>query len=189
MSGLPKTPWPFSEDEDQDFLYDTWYHQSVQDLFPYSPSPVFIKTEKGWKYKERIPDADRKGRDAQTHWHNQVQEDWYSRKGRSSLHVINPEYINSNCSYRGIYRLVLVDLEQRALSPYHSPRRTLVAPSVHEYVADYHSERNHQGKSNVLLFPPITETRGERAVRCRERLGGLLRYYPPGRRVNSRVRR
>jgi hypothetical protein len=51
-----------------------------------------------------------------------------------------------------------------------SLRRTL-----HEYVAHYHSERNHQGKSNVLLFPRITETRGEGRVRCRERLGGLLR--------------
>jgi putative transposase len=49
--------------------------------------------------------------------------------------------------------------------------------AVHEYFAHYHSERNHQGKSNVLLFPRITETRGEGPVRCRERLGGLLRYY------------
>jgi putative transposase len=49
--------------------------------------------------------------------------------------------------------------------------------ALHEYVAHYHSERNHQGKSNVLLFPRITETRREGRVRCRERLGGLLRYY------------
>jgi putative transposase len=49
--------------------------------------------------------------------------------------------------------------------------------AMHEYIAHYHSERNHQGKSNVLLFPQITETRGEGPVRCRERLGGLLRYY------------
>ena len=47
---------------------------------------------------------------------------------------------------------------------------------LHEYVAHYHRERNHQGKFNVLLFPRITQTRGE-SVRCRERLGGLLRYY------------
>ena len=46
-----------------------------------------------------------------------------------------------------------------------------------EYVAHYHSEWNHQGKSNVLLFPQITETSGEGRVRCRDRLGGLLRYY------------
>jgi putative transposase len=49
--------------------------------------------------------------------------------------------------------------------------------AMHEYVAHYHSERNHQGKSNALLFPQITATRGEGSVRCRERLGGLLRYY------------
>jgi putative transposase len=49
--------------------------------------------------------------------------------------------------------------------------------ALHEYVAHYHSERNHQGKSNVLLFPRIAETSRERSVRCRERLGGLLRYY------------
>jgi putative transposase len=46
-----------------------------------------------------------------------------------------------------------------------------------EYVAHYHAERNHQGKSNVLLFRRATETRREEHVQCRERLGGLLRYY------------
>src|SRR5215831_9970001 len=46
-----------------------------------------------------------------------------------------------------------------------------------EFIAHFHSERNHQGKGNVLLFPvPATETR-DLTVRCRERLGGLLRYY------------
>ena len=49
--------------------------------------------------------------------------------------------------------------------------------AMREYVAHYHAERNHQGKSNVLLFPQITETRSDKAVECRERLGGLLRYY------------
>jgi putative transposase len=49
--------------------------------------------------------------------------------------------------------------------------------AVREYVAHYHAERNHQGKSNVLLFPQVAETRCGKAVECRERLGGLLRYY------------
>jgi putative transposase len=49
--------------------------------------------------------------------------------------------------------------------------------SIREYLVHYHAERNHQGKSNVLLFPQITETRCEKAVECRDRLGGLLRYY------------
>jgi hypothetical protein len=30
---------------------------------------------------------------------------------------------------------------------------------MHEYVAHYHGERNRQGKSNVLLFRRITESR------------------------------
>ena len=46
-----------------------------------------------------------------------------------------------------------------------------------EYIAHFHSERNHQGKGNVLLFPePRDHGRGRR-VECRKRLGGLLRYY------------
>jgi putative transposase len=46
-----------------------------------------------------------------------------------------------------------------------------------EYVAHYHAERNHQRKSNALLFHRVTEVRREEPVQCRERLGGLLRYY------------
>ncbi len=46
-----------------------------------------------------------------------------------------------------------------------------------EYVAHYHAERNHQGKSNVLLFPLVSGNRREVTVQCRERLGGLLRFY------------
>ena len=46
-----------------------------------------------------------------------------------------------------------------------------------EYVEHYHAERNHQGKSNVLLFPCKQNIDRERPVQCRERLGGLLRYY------------
>ena len=46
-----------------------------------------------------------------------------------------------------------------------------------EYVEHYHAERNHQGKGNVLLFPLGTDIRRDGPVQCRERLGGLLRYY------------
>jgi hypothetical protein len=49
--------------------------------------------------------------------------------------------------------------------------------ALSEYVAHYHAERNHQGKDNVLLFPRDTDVHREGAVQCRERLGGLLRYY------------
>jgi hypothetical protein len=46
-----------------------------------------------------------------------------------------------------------------------------------EFVAHYHSERNHQGKLNPLLFPSPVTIMPRRIVRCRKRLGGLLRYY------------
>ena len=41
-----------------------------------------------------------------------------------------------------------------------------------------HHERNHQGKDNVLLFPLISQdTARQGPMQCRERLGGLLKYY------------
>ena len=50
--------------------------------------------------------------------------------------------------------------------------------ALQEYVEHSHHERNHQGKENVLLFP--LSRAGERytgSIHCRERLGGLLKYY------------
>ena len=51
--------------------------------------------------------------------------------------------------------------------------------ALHQYVVHYHGERNHQGKENLILFPLKREGARDRkaAVRCRERLGGLLKYY------------
>jgi putative transposase len=49
--------------------------------------------------------------------------------------------------------------------------------ALSEYVEHFHGERNHQGKGNVLLFPRSATTRRDGRVHCRERLGGLLRYY------------
>ena len=49
--------------------------------------------------------------------------------------------------------------------------------ALNEFVAHYHAERNHQGRGNVLLFPVSIDIPRVGAVQCRERLGGLLRYY------------
>ena len=50
--------------------------------------------------------------------------------------------------------------------------------ALREYMAHDHRERHHQGKGHVLLFPTSSHA-PERTgpVRCRERLGGLLKYY------------
>ncbi len=46
------------------------------------------------------------------------------------------------------------------------------------YVMHHHHERNHQGKDNLLLFPSIEQTNSAQGpVCCRERLGGLLKFY------------
>jgi len=43
----------------------------------------------------------------------------------------------------------------------------------------FRTERNHQGKDNVLLFPVAMKAgkREEGSVDCNERIGGLLKYY------------
>ena len=47
------------------------------------------------------------------------------------------------------------------------------------YVAHFHTERNHQGKDNVILFPVPADRIGEPTgeIHTRERLGGLLKFY------------
>ena len=49
--------------------------------------------------------------------------------------------------------------------------------AVAQFVVHYHGERNHQGLGNNLIQPgeSVGQTAGE--IRCRERMGGLLRYY------------
>ena len=47
-----------------------------------------------------------------------------------------------------------------------------------QYVAHFHHERHHQGKVNVLLFPTVSQNSVDKgSIYCRERLGGLLKYY------------
>ncbi|MCH9727094.1 MAG: integrase core domain-containing protein [Planctomycetes bacterium] len=49
--------------------------------------------------------------------------------------------------------------------------------AVDEYISHYHEERNHQGLQNELIEP--VDGIGSQAgkIECRERLGGLLKYY------------
>ncbi len=54
----------------------------------------------------------------------------------------------------------------------HSLRR-----AVKSYLEHFHGERNHQGLDNKLIEPDegVGDIAGK--IECRERLGGLLRYY------------
>jgi len=51
--------------------------------------------------------------------------------------------------------------------------------ALREYLVHFHQERNHQCKGNILLFPTATKAmnRLDGSVGCKERLGGLLKYY------------
>jgi putative transposase len=49
--------------------------------------------------------------------------------------------------------------------------------AVEEFIQHYNAERNHQGLANKIIRPefPAFPVKGQ--LRCRQRLGGLLRYY------------
>jgi putative transposase len=46
-----------------------------------------------------------------------------------------------------------------------------------EYLGHYHTERNHQGLKNRIIQPDAAVGNSTGEIQCRERLGGLLRYY------------
>jgi len=49
--------------------------------------------------------------------------------------------------------------------------------AVPEFLVHYHRERNHQGMANRILDPGGEVGWRQGSIRCRERLGGMLRYY------------
>ena len=49
--------------------------------------------------------------------------------------------------------------------------------AVREFLAHYHEERNHQGLENRIIDPGEEVGRDDGVIDCRERLGGMLRYY------------
>ena len=53
----------------------------------------------------------------------------------------------------------------------------MLRTAIRQFLEHYHAERNHQGLGNQLIDPgeEVGQSLGE--VQCRERLGGLLRYY------------
>ena len=53
-----------------------------------------------------------------------------------------------------------------------SLRRTIT-----EFVTHYHQERNHQGLDNRLIEPEEGVGQIVGQIQCRERLGGMLKYY------------
>ena len=49
--------------------------------------------------------------------------------------------------------------------------------ALDEFSAHYHTERNHQGLENAIIEPDARVGSCVGRIRCRERLGGILKYY------------
>ena len=54
---------------------------------------------------------------------------------------------------------------------------TALRNAISQFLERYHAERNHQGLGNRILVPGEEVGRASGEIECRERLGGLLRYY------------
>lgn len=63
-------------------------------------------------------------------------------------------------------------LERMILFGEGSLRRT-----IQEFMVHYHRERNHQGLGNRLITEDKSQVGSSGAIRCRQRLAGMLNYY------------
>ena len=70
-------------------------------------------------------------------------------------------------------------VKEEALSKLILFDETSLRRTLSEYLVHFHAERNHQGKGNVVLLPTAAQTKNrvDGSVGCKERLGGLLKYY------------
>ena len=53
----------------------------------------------------------------------------------------------------------------------------MLRTAVGQFLDHFHRERNHQGLDNKIIEPGDEVGREDGEIKCRERLGGLLRYY------------
>lgn len=54
---------------------------------------------------------------------------------------------------------------------------TSLRNAAQEFISHYSAERNHQGLDNRLIEPGDEVGCATGEIVCRERLGGMLRYY------------
>jgi len=55
--------------------------------------------------------------------------------------------------------------------------RKSLGNAVREYMEHYHAERNHQALGNKLIAPVDDADAIAGRIKCRERLGGMLKFY------------
>ena len=59
----------------------------------------------------------------------------------------------------------------------HASGDLVTAESYFQYAEHYNREHSHQGIDNEIPHPPRDAPSQDGRIACRERLGGLLKYY------------
>ena len=87
--------------------------------------------------------------------------------------LLPPKSPNLNAHLERFHR----SLKEEALERMIFLGETLLRKAVAQFLEHYHTERNHQSLDNQIIQPGDEVGRHEGDVQCRERLGGMLRYY------------
>lgn len=87
--------------------------------------------------------------------------------------LLPPQSPNCNAHLERFFR----SLKEEALDRMIFFGEQALRNAVTEFLAHYHSERNHQGLEHKIIDPGPEVGRTEGEIACRERLGGLLQYY------------
>jgi len=88
--------------------------------------------------------------------------------------------LDRDTKYSDAFRSVLVRQRIQIIRlPPRSPNLNAFAErfAVRQFMAHYHSERNHQGLENRLPQPASVTALPNHPVQRRQRLGGMLSYY------------
>jgi len=84
-----------------------------------------------------------------------------------------PKSPNLNVNLERFFR----SLKSEALSQMIFFSQQSLRRAVRSYVRHFHEERNHQGLDNKIIDPGDEVGAVAGKIECRERLGGILKYY------------
>jgi putative transposase len=87
--------------------------------------------------------------------------------------ILPPRRPNLNAHYERFVR----SIKEEALDQMVMFGERFLHHGLRQYLAHYHTERNHQGLDNQLIGPELERSRQGDVVVRRDRLGGLLSYY------------
>jgi putative transposase len=87
--------------------------------------------------------------------------------------LLPPQSPNCNAYIERFFR----SLKEESLSKMIFFGEKALVNAVREHLAHYHRERPHQGMEHRILEADSEVGRLEGTIACRERLGGILKYY------------